>query len=161
KPKGTQVCGVELDPTSSRIAKLLHSDDAIYSDSMENFATADTRQYDAVIGNAPFGLRGRHIKDDKSHRKTAEQYFLDAAIDKTKPGGVVGLIVPTGILDSSSAKAFREDMVAKAEFLGAMRMPNTAFKNSQTEVTTDVVFFRKRDQDVANALAAAPSWLRE
>lgn len=154
-PSGVKVTGVELDGTSSRIAGILHEGHEVAGGSLEGFATSDVRQFDAVVGNAPFGLRGGLIKDDKPDLPTAEQYFLDAAIDKTKGGGIVALIVPTGIMDGANTRAFRERVLRKAEFVGAHRMPNTAFAHAHTGVTTDLVIFRKRPQDVANALSSS------
>ena len=153
-PAGVKVTGVELDPTSAKVAQVLHGDrHEIVNASLERFATTDgDRQFDVVIGNAPFGLRGSLVKDDKPTLKTAEGYFLDTALDKTKPGGIVAMIVPTGVLDAKSNRALRERLLRKAEFLGAARMPNTAFEHSHTEVTTDIVFLRKRPDDVAGAL---------
>ena len=138
---GVKVAGVELDPTSAKIGAALHPGHAIDNASLERFAVQDTRQFDAVIGNVPFGLRGSLIKDDKPDLKTAEAYFLDTAIDKTKPGGIVALIVPTGVMDGKNTRALRERLLRKAEFLGALRMPNTAFEHSHTEVTSDIVYF--------------------
>lgn len=153
-PAGFRVTGVELDPTSAAVAQALHGDrHEINTASLERFATTDDRQFDVVIGNPPYGPRGYLAKDDKRDISTAEQYFTDTAMDKCRPGGVVALVVPTGIMDSKSARSFRERLLCKGEFLGAMRMPNTAFEHSHTEVTTDVVFFRKRGDDVAGALS--------
>ncbi len=152
-PAGFKVTGVELDPVSAQVASALHGDrHEIHTASMERFATTDDRQFDVVIGNPPYGPRGFLAKDDKKDISTCEQYFTDTALDKCKPGGIVALVVPTGIMDSKSARGFREGLLRKGEFLGAQRMPNTAFEHSHTEVTTDVVFFRKRPDDVAGAL---------
>ncbi len=151
-PDNTHVTGVELDVISGQIAKILHPDAEIANTAMEAFACEDGNLYDAVIGNPPYGLRGSLIRDDKAAMKTAQTYFLDTAIDKTKGGGWVSLVLPTGVLDSSSGRAFREHILRKAEFMGAYRMPNTAFEAGHTEVTTDVVFFKKRPLDVAMAL---------
>lgn len=155
-PETFKVTGVEMDPTSAAIAEALHGDrHEIINSSLERFATTSgDRQFNAVIGNAPFGIRGSLIKDDKSEIKTAEGYFLDTALDKTVPGGVVAMIVPTGVMDSRSARSVRQRLMCKGEFLGAVRMPNTAFEHSHTEVTTDIVYFRKRADDVAGALMA-------
>lgn len=153
-PDGVRATGVELDPISAKVAHALHGDrHEIVTASFERFATTDDRQFDVVIGNPPYGPRGFLAKDDKVGLSTAEQYFVDTALDKCKPGGLVALVVPTGILDSSSNRSFRERMLTKGEFLGALRMPNTAFEHSHTEVTTDVVFLRKRPDDVAGALS--------
>ena len=112
--------------------------------SLERFATQDGRQFDAVIGNAPFGLRGSMLADDKRHLKTAEAYFLDTSLDKCKAGGIVAMIVPTGVMDGRNNRGLRERLLRKGEFLGAQRMPNTAFEHGHTEVTTDIVYLRKR-----------------
>jgi superfamily II DNA or RNA helicase/predicted RNA methylase len=152
-PEGFRVTGVELDPVSAKVAQVLHgARHEIVTASLERFATADDRQFDVVIGNPPYGPRGFLAKDDKVSISTAEQYFVDTALDKCRAGGIVALVVPTGIMDSKSARSFRELMLCKGEFLGAQRMPNTAFEHSHTEVTTDVIYLRKRADDVAGAL---------
>ncbi|HET7674765.1 MAG TPA: SNF2-related protein [Gammaproteobacteria bacterium] len=153
-PAAVKVAGVELDGTSARIASVLHGRAEVTESSLEVFATQDARQFDAVIGNVPFGLRGASIGADKKHLPSAEQYFLDTAIDKAKSEGIVALIVPTGIMENRNTRSFRERLLRKAEFVGAMRLPNTAFEASHTEVTTDIVIFRKRPGDVAGALGA-------
>jgi SNF2 family DNA or RNA helicase/predicted RNA methylase len=152
-PAGFKVTGVELDPVSATVATVLHGDrHEVHTAAFERFATMDDRQFDVVIGNPPYGPRGMLAKDDKKQIGTAEQYFVDTAIDKAKPGGIIALVVPTGILDSSSARSMRQGWLCRAEFLGAQRMPNTAFEHSHTEVTTDVVYFRKRPDAVGQAL---------
>jgi predicted RNA methylase/superfamily II DNA or RNA helicase len=155
-PAGFRVTGVELDPVSSACATALHGDrHEVHTASLERFATADNRQFDVVIGNPPYGPRGFLAKDDKVGISTAEAYFTDTALDKCKPGGIVALVVPTGIMDSRTNLALRRELLRKGQFLGAQRMPNTAFEHSHTEVTTDVVFLRKRPDDVAGALTLA------
>lgn len=152
-PAGFRVTGVELDPISAGAAHVLHGDrHEIMTASLERFATMDDRQFDVVIGNPPYGPRGRLAKDDKKFLSTCEQYFTDTALDKCKPGGMVALVVPTGIMDSKTNRSLRAEMLRKGEFLGAQRMPNTAFEHSHTEVTTDVIYLRKRPDDVAGAL---------
>jgi hypothetical protein len=152
-PDGVKVTGVELDPVSAKVAHVLHGTrHEIMTASFERFATMDDRQFDVVIGNPPYGPRGKLAKDDKKYMSTCEQYFTDTALDKCKPGGLVALVVPTGIMDGKNNRSLRADILRKGEFLGAMRMPNTAFEHSHTEVTTDVVFLRKRPDDVAGAL---------
>lgn len=156
-PAGVRVTGVEMDPNSAKIGEYLHGGEHEYHNaSLERFATQDPRRFDAVIGNPPFGLRGSLLKDDKPDLSTAESYFIDTALDKCKPGGMVALVVPTGVLDSKTGRAFRERMLRKGQFLGAMRMPNTAFKHAHTGVTTDVIYLRKRPDDVAGALMTVP-----
>lgn len=152
-PAGFKVTGVELDPVSASVASALHGDrHEIHTACLERFATTDDRQFDVVIGNPPYGPRGTFLKYDKKDFSDAEQYFTDTSLDKCKPGGIVALVVPTGIMDSRTNRALREAMLRKGEFLGAQRMPNTAFEHSHTEVTTDVIYLRKRPDDVAAAL---------
>ena len=154
-PSDSRVTGVELDDISAKIAKALHGDKhEINNASLERFATQDERQFDGVLGNVPFGLRGGLISADKSGLKTAEAYFCDTAMDKCKAGGIVGLIVPTGVMDSKTNRKLREALLRKGQFLGAQRMPNTAFEHSHTEVTTDVIWFKKFPDDVAGALSS-------
>jgi superfamily II DNA or RNA helicase len=155
-PAGAHVTAVELDPTSARIAGILHrpAGHEVANSSLERFATQDGRLFQAVIGNVPFGLRGSMIRDDKPDLATAEGYFVDTALDKTADGGLVALIVPTGFMDSRNGRNVRERTFLKGEFLGAHRLPNTAFESSHTGVTSDIVLFRKRPQEVAGALGA-------
>lgn len=155
-PDGVRVTGVELDGVSSRIAQALHDRHEVAHNSLERFATSDPRLFHGVVGNAPFGVRGETLKDDKPDLPTAEQYFLDTAIDKTRADGIVALIVPTGIMDGKNARAFRERILRKAELVGAHRLPNTAFSHSHTGVTSDLVIFRRRAPDVAQALGTVP-----
>jgi hypothetical protein len=154
-PANVKITGVEMDPTSARIGEILHPTHEVINASLERFACSEERQFDVVIGNAPFGVRGSLLHDDKRELKTAQAYFLDTAIDKTRAGGVVAMIVPTGVLDSKLGRKDRDRLLRKAEFLGALRMPNTAFEAAHTGVTTDIVFFRKRPDEVAGALGAA------
>jgi hypothetical protein len=153
-PPGVTVTGVELDPTSARIGGILHPGHEVKQSALEMFAPTDERQFDAVVGNAPFGLRGSWVNKDKGDLSRAEGYFMDTALDKLRGGGVVAMIVPTGLMDAKRDRKVRERLLRKGEFLGAMRMPNTAFEHSHTVVTSDILFFRKRPQDVAGALMA-------
>src|SRR5690606_16141759 len=121
--------------------------------SFERFATQDTRQFDCVIGNPPYGPRGMLARDDKKNLSRAEEYFIDTSLDKTRESGLCVLIVPSGILDSKNGRKFREHILRKAEFLGAQRLPNSAFEASHTDVTTDIIYLRKRPDDIAGALS--------
>lgn len=152
-PPGVRVTGVEIDPISAKVATILHSDmHEIRQDSLEVFANSEDRQFDVVIGNAPFGDRGATVRDDKPDIARADTYFIDTALDKTAPGGLVAMIVNHGTMDSVRDEAMRVRFAAKGEFLGAIRMPNTAFEHSHTNVTADIWFFRKRSNEVAGAL---------
>lgn len=152
-PPGVKVTGVEIDPISAKVATLLHGDlHEVQQNSLELFATSEERQFDVVIGNAPFGDRGATIRDDKPDIARADTYFIDTALDKTAPGGLVAMIVNHGTMDSARDEAMRVRFATKGRFLGAIRMPNTAFEHSHTDVTADIWFFRKRGNDVAAAL---------
>jgi superfamily II DNA or RNA helicase/predicted RNA methylase len=152
-PAGVKVTGVEIDPISAKVAQHLHGDThEIQNSSLERFANNDDRQFDVVIGNAPFGDRGATVRDDKPDVARADTYFIDTALDKTAPGGLVAMIVNHGTMDSARDEAMRLRFATKGEFLGAIRMPNTAFEHSHTDVTADIWFFRKRSNEVAGAL---------
>jgi hypothetical protein len=105
-----------------------------------------------VIGNPPFGLRGSLIKDDKPDLKTAEQYFTDTALDKTPRRRPRGHDRPDRAAGQQARPQGSRAPAAQGRVPGRQRMPNTAFEHSHTGVTTDVVFFRKRPDDVAGAL---------
>lgn len=151
-PAGAQMVGVDLDATSSRIARILHGGE-VYTQAAETFATEDPREFAAVVGNCPFGVRGALIKADKPHLPTCEQYFLDMAIDKCQAGGVVAMIVPTGIMQGMNTRAYRAALLRKGEFVDAYRLPNTAFAHSHTGVTADIVVFRAYPKELAGALS--------
>lgn len=157
-PGGARVTGVEMDPVGGRIAGILHgpAGHEVNVSTLERFATTDGRLFDAVIGNCPFGIRGGSLRDDKRHLASGEAYFLDTGLDKLRDGGLMAMVVPTGVMDGSNNRALREALLSKAEFLGASRLPNTAFEASNTSVTSDVLLYRKRPQDVAGALGTVP-----
>lgn len=154
-PAGYRVTGVEMDPISQACAVALHGDrhEIMPPQSLERFARSDGgRQFKVVIGNPPYGPRGSLAKDDKRNIKSAEAYFIDTSLDKCEPGGIVALVVPASVMNNKNGRAFRQRILCKAEFLGAQRMPNTAFEASHTDVTADIIWLRKRPDDVAGAL---------
>lgn len=155
-PEKALVTGVEFDATSSRIANIFFGDEhEIFHKSFEEFNTGDfDKEFKAVIGNVPFGPRGKSAGGDPEKLKYSkhEMYFVDRAIDDLEENGVCSLIVPTGIMDNQIAN-FRLDVNKKAEFLGAIRMPTGVFKKANAQVTTDIVFFRKRPEEVIAALS--------
>ncbi len=152
KPQGIQMTAVEYDETSSSINQALHPDDQVVNLPLEGFVTAIPEKYDAVIGNPPFGLRGDLVAQDKPELGAAEEYFLDTALDKTKDGGAVCMVIPHGIATNPSSRSFRQRLLAKSEVLACHRMPNSAFAHAGTGVVTDILVLRKRAQDVAGAL---------
>ncbi|MCA0388487.1 MAG: DEAD/DEAH box helicase family protein [Bacteroidetes bacterium] len=153
-PGNALITAVELSPVSARIAKLLHgkTHDIINKSYEEYYTDSNGEKVDGVIGNAPFGGRGISAGYDPelSDLKNAEQYFIERGIDQLKPGGVMAMIVNIGIMENGSFASWRAGINKKAEFLGAIRMPMGAFSHSHAQVTTDIVFFRKRPEDVSN-----------
>lgn len=158
-PDDTVVTGVELDRTSAKISYILHGDDhEVLHKSFEEFIRdSGDELFDIVIGNCPFGTRGRTVMYDvdKSHLKNAEQYFMERGMDKLRENGILAMIVPTGIMDTASNSELRNELNKQAEFLGAFRLPTGAFHHAHAEVTTDIVFFRKRPAEVSNFLVNA------
>lgn len=153
-PDNALITAVELSPVSARIAKLLHgkTHDVLNKSYEEYYTESNGEKVDGVIGNAPFGGRGVSAGYDPelSDLKNAEQYFIERGIDQLKPGGVLGMIVNIGIMENGSFSNWRAGINKKAEFLGAIRMPMGAFSHTHAKVTTDIVFFRKRPEDVSN-----------
>jgi len=138
---GHRFIGVELDSISGRIARAIHTEHDIR---IENFR--DTKlpegRIDAVIGNVPFA----DLKLDYEGQKLSlHDFFFAKSVDALKPGGVLALVTSHFTLDKQNA-AIREYLAAKADFVGAIRLPSDAFKREGTAVVTDIVFLRKRDR---------------
>jgi N12 class adenine-specific DNA methylase len=151
--EGTRFIGVELDRTSGRIARALHTEHDIR---IENFR--DTRLpeggTDAVIGNVPFA----DVRLDYRGQKLAlHDFFFAKSVDALKPGGVLALVTSHFTLDKQNA-GLREYLAERADFLGAIRLPSDAFKREGTRVVTDIIFLRKRAPGEA-AHHADPRWL--
>ncbi|MHB8871701.1 MAG: class I SAM-dependent methyltransferase, partial [Candidatus Doudnabacteria bacterium] len=154
-PDNALVTGIEYDETSSRIASILFPQQEIYHMPFEKFNNENfDKEYKAAIGNVPFGQRGETSALDPEKAKAYhvhEQYFLDRILDDLGEGGLASIIVPTGIMDNQLME-YRLELNKKAEFLGAIRMPTGVFKNANAQVTTDIVFFKKRPEAVIEAL---------
>lgn len=135
---------VELDPITGRIAKLLYAGADVNVTGFENLNRPDNF-YDLAISNVPFG--DYTVRDTKARNYRIHDYFFVKALDLVRPGGVVAFITSSGTLDKTADRA-RNDIAKKAEFLGAIRLPGGkkgAFAgNAGTEVTTDIMFLRKR-----------------
>ncbi|HEY7328652.1 MAG TPA: hypothetical protein VH592_13490, partial [Gemmataceae bacterium] len=136
-PDGMRFIGVELDAISGRIARLLHPQADIR---IENFRDTRLPLLDAVIGNVPFANINLELG---GNRFSLHDYFLCKSVDALKPGGILAVVTSHYSLDRQNAAA-REYLAERADFLGAIRLPSTAFKNEGTRVVTDIVFFRKR-----------------
>ena len=136
------VTAVEIDPLTARIAKALYPDADIRAQPFEQTKLADGF-YDLAVSNVPFGDYTVHDPRWNSLKLPIHDYFFASALEKVRPGGLVMLITSRGTMDKLNS-TLRELLSARAELLGAIRLPNDAFKrNAGTEVTTDIVMLRK------------------
>lgn len=143
--KNSKLYGVELDSISARIAQQLYQSANITEGAYEKRVLNDNF-YDAAISNVPFGQFKVHDKRYDSLNLNIHDYFFAKSLDKVRPGGIIAFITTSGTLDKSNSK-FRKYMAERAELLGAVRLPNTAFKSiAGTEVTSDIIFLQKRDK---------------
>ncbi len=142
---GSNLSGVELDSISGRIAQQLYQNADIRVTGFESSGLPDNC-YDVVIGNVPFGnYKVNDSKYDK-HNFLIHDYFIAKSIDMVRPNGIVAVITSKGTMDKTNS-SFREYIAKRAELVGAVRLPNNAFKqNAGTEVTSDILFFQKRDR---------------
>ncbi len=136
--------GVELDSVTARIAKKLYPDTKIFAQGFEE-AKFPEDYFDAVIGNDPFGDYAVHDPDMKrSLTRSVHDYFFAKSLEKTRPGGVMAFVTSHYTMDKGNG-AIRKHLSDKADLMGAVRLPNTAFKdNAGTEVVTDIIFLKKR-----------------
>ena len=136
------ITGIEIDPLTARIAKALYPDADIRAQGFENAQLADGF-YDVAISNVPFGDYPVHDPRLNAYRFPIHDYFFAKALDKVRAGGLVMFITSRGTMDKVNS-TLREYLAPNTELLGAIRLPNTAFKqNAGTEVTTDIVMLRK------------------
>lgn len=142
-----KVYGVELDSISGRIARQLYQNSRIAVTGYEKAEIPDSF-FDAAVGNVPFGnIKVVDRRYDK-HHWLIHDYFLGKTLDKIRPGGVIAFITSKGTMDKESP-AVRKYLAQRADLIGAIRLPNTAFKaNAGTEVTSDILFLQKRDRIV-------------
>ena len=136
--------GIELDSISGRIAKQLYPQSNIQVCGFENSRVKDN-YFDVAIGNVPFG--NYTVTDRKYNKRNhlIHDYFILKSLDLVRPNGVVAVITSSGTMDKSNSKVRRE-ISEKAELIGAIRLPNTAFKqNAGTETVTDILFLQKRE----------------
>ena len=142
--KDSQLTGVELDSISGRIARKLYPNADIKITGYENTKFADN-SFDVAVGNVPFGDYSLHDKRYDKEHLLIHDYFFVKSLDKVRPGGVVAFVTSKGTLDKANPAA-RRLMAERADLLGAIRLPNTAFKaNAGASVTTDILFLQKRD----------------
>ncbi len=142
--QGGHRTGVELDSITARIARKLYPDSTIFAQGFEDTPLPDN-YFDAVIGNVPFGDYGAHDPTMKPQLTRAiHDYFFAKSLEKVRPGGVMALITSRYTMDKQT-DTIRGHLGERADLLGAIRLPNTAFKgNAGTEVTTDILFLRRR-----------------
>ena len=149
---GSRLYGVELDSISGRIARQLYPKADI---TVAGFETTDRRDfYDLAIGNVPFG---QYQVNDKAYNKldfNIHNYFFAKSLDQVRPGGVVAFVTSRYTMDAKDSTV-RRYLAQRAELLGAIRLPNNAFKaNAGTEVVSDILFLQKRDRP----LDITPDW---
>lgn len=137
------IYGVEIDELTGKIAKYLYPESNIQITGFENTKFKDN-QFDSVVTNVPFGSFKVYDRDYDKHNFFIHDYFIAKSIDKIRPNGLCAVITSKGTLDKQSS-SFRKYIADRAEFVGAIRLPNNAFKeNAGTEVTADILFFKKR-----------------
>ncbi len=152
--KNAKLHGVELDDLTGRIAKQLYQKADIAVDGFENTDHPDN-YFDLAVGNVPFGEYKLHDRRYDRQNLLIHDYFITKTLDKVRPGGIVAFVTTKGTLDKKNSKV-RAALAQKADLLGAIRLPNNAFKaNAGTEVTTDILFFQKRDR----APEKLPEWV--
>ena len=143
--KDSKLYGVELDDLTGRIAKQLYPQADVR---ISGYEKTDFQNdfFDVAVGNVPFG---NYKVSDKPYDKLNFQihdYFFAKTLDKVRPGGIVAFVTSKGTMDKQSPQV-RKYLAQRAELLGAVRLPNTAFKeNAGTEVTSDILFFSEKGQ---------------
>ena len=150
----SRLYGVELDSITGRIAQKLYPQTDI---TVAGFETTDRRDfYDLAVGNVPFG---QYRVNDKAYNKlgfSIHNYFFAKAIDQVRPGGVVAFVTSRYTMDSKDSTA-RKHMAERADLLGAIRLPNNAFRaNAGTDVVSDIIFLQKRDRPIDHE----PDWVQ-
>lgn len=145
--------GVEKDSLSGRIAQKLYPQADITIDGFENTHFQDN-SFDIAIGNIPFGDFGVIDKKYNSQNLKIHDYFFMKSLDKVRGGGIVAFVTSKGTLDKKDS-SFRRALAERADLVGAIRLPNNAFKSAGTEVTPDIIFLQKRSAPLENI----PSWV--
>ena len=152
--QNSRLYGVELDSITGRIAKKLYPQADI---TVAGFETTDRRDfYDLAVGNVPFG---QYKVNDKAYNKlgfSIHNYFFAKAIDQVRPGGIVAFVTSRYTMDSKDSTA-RKHIAERADLLGAIRLPNNAFRaNAGTDVVSDIIFLQKRDRPIDHE----PNWVQ-
>ena len=156
--QGSKLFGVELDSITGRIAKQLYPDADISIMGYEATKFEDN-SFDVILGNIPFNSVKIYDRRYNDLNPYIHDYFFIKSLDLAKPGGIIAFITSKGIMDRKD-ESLREYIARRAEFIGAIRLPNTAFKAlAGTDVTADVVFLKKRTQPIELDRANLPSWI--
>lgn len=143
----SELHGVELDDLTGRIAKQLYPNADIQIKDFEKTAF-ENNSFDVVVGNVPFGNYKVNDKDYNKNNFLIHDYFIAKSLDKVHPGGVVAVITSKGTMDKENDN-IRKYIAQRAELLGAIRLPDTAFKaNAGTEVVSDILFLQKRERPI-------------
>ena len=154
---GAKLYGVELDKITGKIATKLYPQAKIQIKGFEETAFADN-SFDLMVTNVPFGGYTVFDPDYNKYNFYIHDYFLAKGIDKIKPNGLMAVITSKGTMDKQNP-SIRKYLADRAELVGAVRLPNTAFKQTaNTEVVTDILFFRKRQEKI-NATIENTEWL--
>lgn len=154
---GAKLYGVELDRITGKIATKLYPQAKIQIKGFEETAFADN-SFDLMVTNVPFGGYTVFDPDYNKYNFYIHDYFLAKGIDKVKPNGLMAVITSKGTMDKQNP-SIRKYIADRAELVGAIRLPNTAFKQTaNTEVVTDILFFRKREERI-NATIENTEWL--
>lgn len=156
-PEGVRLTGVELSPTSGRIARQLHEPNGhIVHAGMAfedyNNSQGQSEHFDAVIANPPYGLRGSWVAKGKPQFGKAEEYFIDATLDRLKDGGAAIHLINGGPVENLTRRDFRARLLARAEILGVYQLPQSTFKESNSGVPPVVLLLRKRPDAEAMTL---------
>lgn len=139
----SRLYGVELDSITGRMAKLIYPEAHIEVRGYEN-TDFQNDFFDVAIGNVPFGQYKVLDKEYDSNNFLIHDYFFAKTIDKVRPGGIIAFITSKGTMDKQNSSV-RRYISKRAELVGAVRLPNTAFKNAGTSVTSDIIFLKKRN----------------
>ena len=147
--EGSRLYGVELDNLTGRIAAKLYPQANVQIKGFED-TTFPNDKFNIVVGNVPFGGYGVADSDYNRYNFKVHDYFLAKSVDKVKPGGIVAIITSKGTMDKLNPSA-RKYVAERAELLGAIRLPNNAFKQTAgTEAVADILFFRKRAEKITD-----------
>ena len=152
--RGSRLFGVEKDSISGRIAKLLYPQAEVQVKGFEETDFPDNF-FDVAVGNVPFGDFKVYDRKYNAENFKIHDYFVAKSIDKVRPGGIVAVITTKGTMDKKN-NSVRKYLAERAELVGAVRLPNSAFKaEAGTEVTSDILFFQKRERKIS----AEPGWI--